>query len=111
MSDNRVIFKYQMPLPMLAGPHEQPMPADAQMVHAEYVEDGHNFLLWVEVAAPTRTTRFQTRRFQVWGTGDPTIPVSAVHVATGIDWSRHPNTGSRSVPVYVWHLYDVTEVP
>lgn len=99
----KVIWKWQLPL--RAEPQSIMVPVGSRLVHCEFVDlfATSEFLLWYEVIIDM--TAKTSRVFQIWGTGDATIPKSAKHVHTGVMWN-HDLRERRSTPQYVWHLYE-----
>lgn len=97
----KVVWKYTVPLQ--ARPISLMIPVGSRMVHVEYSEPGfadREFLLWYEVELKNIENKI-SHVFQVWGTGDETIPHVAKHIGTVTIWNE-----DRTDPQYVWHLYE-----
>jgi hypothetical protein len=102
----KVVWKYNLPLS--GEPQQINIPVESRLLHVEYIDLSYElreFQLWYEVTLGVTEESYRERVFQVFGTGDESIPKSAKHVHTGIDWNEgHRNT--RTTPRYVWHLYE-----
>jgi hypothetical protein len=100
---DKVVWKYVVPLS--ARPETIQVPTGARLLHVEYMDvNNRGFYLWYEVNLKYRDQTID-HVFQTWGTGDATIPRAAKHVHSGISW-REDHRGRRTLPEYVWHLYE-----
>jgi hypothetical protein len=101
----KVVWKYSVPLER--GPQQIAILPGSRMVHCEFFAVSAvsgEFQIWYEVPLIVMEEPYKPRVFQVFGTGDQSIPKSAKHVHTGIYWNE--DRGRRTTPQYVWHLYE-----
>ena len=102
----KVVWKWE--LPVRAEPLSRLIPVGSRLVHVEYGEAPMGFsglfTLWYEVELANKDNLL-SHVYQIWGTGDDTIPHSARHIGVGIEWNEdHRNR--RTSPERVWHLYE-----
>lgn len=98
----KVVWKYEVKL--LASPQNVEIPVGARLLHVEYIDvvGARGFLLWYEVDLKYRKSMIN-HVFQIWGTGDDSIPRMAKHVHSGVSLGYG---GTRALPQFVWHLYE-----
>ena len=101
---SKVVYKYQVGL--YAGPQKVMIPVGSTLVHSEFIDVfGHyGFLLWYEVRLDKVDEKI-THIYQVFGTGDASIPKMAKHVTTGIQW-YYGHRDERTFPRLVRHLFE-----
>ena len=89
----KVVYKYQVGLD--AGPQKVMIPVGSTLVHSEFIDVfGHyGFLLWYEVRLDKVDEKI-THIYQVFGTGDASIPKMAKH------------RDERTFPRLVRHLFE-----
>lgn len=100
----KVVWKFIVPLEH--DPVSIMVPVGAKLLHAEYIAEfgRYEFQLWYECSLENLENKI-SHVFQVWGTGDDSIPKSAKHVHTGMTW-HEDHRNRRTEPEYVWHLYE-----
>lgn len=89
----RVVLKYKIDIGHHAGVTEFQIPEGARFMHCD--SQGDDMCMWFE--CPVGETRTRLRGFEVFGTGDPTIPEHMIYVGTGMF------AGGR----FVFHVYEV----
>lgn len=69
------------------------MPVNAKIVHVGYQDE--ILTMWAECDTESAKER---HKFDIFGTGQKIVPENAKHIHSWLE------------SVFVWHLYDVTEV-
>lgn len=102
LKNTKVIWKYALALQ--AEPQALQLPSSARLISNQLLhsvvdgKDHYEFNLWFEIYVETPKA---DRVFQVFGTGDPYVPLDATHLGTHV---LPPNEWGQRL---VWHLYEV----
>lgn len=100
----KVVWKWE--IPMRTHPMSRQIPVGSRLLHVDFVDSfgQYMFLLWYEVEL-AKKDQMLTHVYQMFPTGDDSIPHSAKHIGTGISWNED-HRDRRTTPNQVWHLFE-----